>query len=82
MKENAFEESFFFCINLFLSHCFSVMYPFLSSKSFQNNWMKSLIATSANFLLKHSYKRKLEKNFFATRVSEPTQTSALVSQMI
>ena len=68
MKENTFEGSSFFSINLFLSH-FSLMSPFLSLKSFQNNLMHcEIITNSTNFLLKYSYKRKLEKYFLGTRV--------------
>ena len=37
MNENTFLDSFIFCFNLFLSHCFSVLSAFLSSSSFQNN---------------------------------------------
>ena len=37
MNENTFLDSFIFCFNHFLSHCFSVLSAFLSSSSFQNN---------------------------------------------
>ena len=39
MNESTFVDSFFFHFDLFLSHCFSLLSAFLSSKPFRNNYM-------------------------------------------
>ena len=65
MNESTFIDKFFFGFDLFLSHSFSLLTAFLSSKPFQNNQMHCEIidATSIHLLLKYNWKRKLEVFF-------------------
>ena len=79
-------DSFFFCFDVFVSYCFSLLSAFLYSEPFWNNQMHCKVTDCYfnMFCWNTTEKRKLEKSFLGTRVwaSKPVYWSPKLAKCV
>ena len=70
MNEKTFADNFFFYLDVFLSHFFSLLSAFLSSKPFRKNYTHCEV-TDATFVDIQLQKENLKNIFLGARIWAP-----------
>ena len=78
MNEKTFADNFFFYLDVFLSHFFSLLSAFLSSKPFRKNYTHCEV-TDATFVDIQLQKENLKNIFWAPEFGRPNWYTSLLN---